>query len=219
MSASRARMLLIAAFAISLLLHLLLAGYIRWPFGRPSNEPDVIKVRHITIARIVPHTPTPPPPAPTLAPTPQSTPAVKATIVPPATMSRGSKGPRVARVTRAVAGATPASPSTPVPTPAATVVAQACLQHDISPAVTATADPVDIPADARASKASGIAAIQVQIDPAGRVSAATVAQSSGNAGLDDVAVRMAKAATYTPGLVKCKPVASVYTFKVQFSAW
>lgn len=215
MSASRARKIMLAAIAISLLLHLLLAGYIRWPFNQ-SEETPIVKVRRITIARSVPHTPPPTPP-----PTPTPAPHVAATakVIPPAATSHGSKGPPVAHAVTPISGNTPAPTSTPAPTAAPTLLAQACLQHDISPAVSATAQPVDIPAQARASKANGIASIQVQIDPQGRVTDASISQSSGDAGLDAVAMQMAKGATYTPGLVKCKPVASAYTYKVKFVAW
>jgi TonB family protein len=216
MSASRARKIMLAAIAISLLLHLLLAGYIRWPFNQ-SNETPIVKVRRITIARVVPHTP-PPPPSPT--PIPTARPSATAKVVPPATTSHGSKGPPVAHaIAPPVVAKTTAPTATPAPTAAPTLLAQACLQHDISPAVSATAQPVDIPPQARASKTNGIASIQVQIDPQGHVTDASVSQSSGDAGLDAVAMQMAKGATYTPGLVKCKPVASAYTYKVKFVAW
>lgn len=214
MSAARARKVLIAAIAISLLIHLLLAGYIRWPFLQPSSETEVVKVRRITVARIAPRTPPPPTPAPT----PQATPAAKPKVIPPAVTARGSRGPRVVHVAPA-AGKTPVPPATPVPTPVATSLAQPCVARDISPAVAATAAPVDIPPDIRASKISGTAAIAVQIDPQGHPTDATVSRSSGSAGLDAVAMQMAKGSTYTPALVKCKPVASTYTFTVKFVAW
>jgi TonB family protein len=217
MSASRGRKILFAAFAISLLVHLLLAGYIRWPFNQPSNENEIVKVRRITVARVVPHTPPPPTPVPT----PRATPAAKPSVVPPAVPTRGNRGPRVAHVVSPVSGITPAPPVTPMPTPTAvaTSAVQACMQHDISPAVAATSAPVDIPPEARASKVSGTAAVQVQINTDGRVTNATVSQSTGNMGLDQVAMEMAKGATYTPALVKCKPVASTYTYTVKFVAW
>ncbi len=209
---------MIAAIAISLLLHLLLAGYIRWPFNQRSNEREIVRVRRITIARIVPHTPAPTPP-----PTPQPTTAAKPKVLPPAVTStpRGSKGPPVAHVVAPAPSAASASPAraTATPVPVATHVAQACLLHDISPAVAATADPPDIPADVRASKISGTSAIQVHVDPQGRVTSASLATSSGNAGLDRIALQAAKAATYSAALVKCKPVASVYTFTMKFVAW
>lgn len=220
MSASRARNILIAAFAISLLLHLLLAGYIRWPFNQPGSENEIVKVRRITVARIPPRTPSPPQtPPPTPAPTPRTTPAAKPSIIPPAVTTRGSRGPRVAHAIAPVPGVTPAPIASAPPTPIATSAVQACMQHDISPAVTATAAPLDIPPEARASKVTGTAAVQVQIDPNGNVTNATVSQSSGSAGLDQVAIEMAKGATYAPALVKCKPVASTYTYTVKFVAW
>jgi protein TonB len=215
MSAARARKLLIAAFAISLLLHLVLAGYLRWPFNVSSSESAVVKVHQITLTRIIPHTPPPPTPAPT----PHATPAVKSSVAPPAVQPHRGKGVPVAHGVVPVPSRTAAATATPAPTPSATAVAQACAQHDISPAVTATADPVDIPPEARASKASGTAAIQVQIDPQGRVTTARVSQSSGSAGLDAVAMQMAKSATYSPALVRCKAVSSTYTFSVKFVAW
>lgn len=220
MTASRARKIMLAAIAISLLLHLILAGYIRWPFIVPSPEQAIVKVRRVTIARAV-HTP-PPTPPPTPVPTPRASAApVKAKVTAPHLTSR-SKGPPVAHAVAPSAATATASaaPATPAPAPSATAVAvQACMQHDISPAVEASAPPVDIPPEARASKANGTAAIAVQIDPQGRVTGASVARSSGNTGLDAVAMEMAKGATYTPALVKCKPVASAYTFTVKFVAW
>lgn len=215
MSASRARKIMIAAIAISLLLHLILAGYLRWPFGHPFTETEVVKVRRMTIARIVPHTPPPPTPAPAVQPTA----VAKVKVVPPAATSRGSKGSRVARAVAPVSGRTPAPPATPAPTASPVSAARACMDHDISPSVTGTPPPYDIPPDARASRVSGTALIHVQIDPQGAVTGSTVAQSSGNAGLDAVALQVARSLTYTPALVKCKPVASTYTYSMKFVAW
>lgn len=217
MSASRARKIMIAAIAISLLLHLILAGYIPWPFNRPSEETQIVKVRQITIARIVPHTPPPPTPAPT----PLATAAPKATVVPPSLTKHGNTGRHLPLVVAPATTKTPAPIATAAPTAAASAAAKPCLFHDISPAVAATADPASfsIPPEVRASKATGTAQIQVQIDPQGAVTNATVAQSSGNSGLDAVAMQMAKSATYSPALVKCKPIASNYTYSVHFVAW
>ena len=215
MSARRARAILIAAFAVSLLLHLLLAGYVRWPFHPPSQEVQVAKVRVITVARIVP---TPPH---TILPTPQSTPAAsKPKVIPPAVTARGTAAPRIASASVPVAVKSPAhATASPAPTPIATAAPLPCTDRDITPAVSATAAPVAIPADARASKVNGTAAIQLHIGPQGQITAATIAQSSGSAALDAVAEQMAKGAAYTPALVKCKPVASVYTYTVKFVAW
>ncbi|HEY9179684.1 MAG TPA: hypothetical protein VIO32_03130, partial [Candidatus Baltobacteraceae bacterium] len=161
MSASRARKIMIAAVALSLLLHLILAGYIPWPFNRPSEQTQIVRVRQVTIARIVPHTPPPSTPAPT----PLVTPAAKVKVVPPAVTARGTKGSRVAIAAVPVRSVSTTAPATAVPAPRATSTATACLFHDISPAVAATEDPasLDIPPQARASRVSGTAQIQVQI--------------------------------------------------------
>ena len=82
-----------------------------------------------------------------------------------------------------------------------------------------TPDVADIPADVRAANKSGTAAIEVALDPQGKVTSAAVAQSSGNSGLDAVAAEMARNATYSPKLQSCKPVAGTYTFTVHFAAW
>jgi len=216
MRAARARNILIAAFAISLLIHLLLAGYIRWPFlERQSSENEVINVRRITIARIVPHTP---PPSP--LPTPAATPRVRASIVPPPSTVHSSRGlPTIAAVGKTAP--TPA-PATPLPTAAPSAAASAsgvCLHSNSDPAIASTPDPADIPPDVRAAKVSGTSAIQVSLDAKGRVTNATVAQSAGNAGLDSVAEQKARSATYTPKYVDCKAVAGTYTYTVKFVAW
>lgn len=220
MSASRARKIMLAAIVLSVLLHLILAGYIRWPFNQPSQQNEIVKVRRITIAHAVPHTP-PPTPPPTPRPTPRATAPPATKVVPPHVTTRTAKGPPIAHGVAPSSGpsATTSATQAPTPAPAATAVALACMQHDITPAVTATPQPVDIPADARASKASGVAAIQVQLDAQGNVTDTSVAKSSGSTALDAVAIALAKDATYSPALVKCKPVAAAYTFTVKFSPW
>lgn len=214
MSVARARRILIAALVISLLIHLLLAGYIRWPFFVASREEPIARVRITRIARIVP---TQPPPTP--APTPAATPLVHASIAPPA-ISKHTKGPAPAR-TIAVPPRTAAPRATIAPTPVATSTPTGpCAGHANADAtVAATPDVTDISPEARASKVSGTAAVHVSLDAQGRVVDAAVAQSSGNAGLDAAAMQMARAATYTPKYVACKAVAGDYTFTVKFVAW
>lgn len=220
MSAARARKILLAALAISLLVHLLLAGYIRWPIFGQSREEPVAKVRILRIAR---RTPPPPTPAPTPVPTPAATPAVHASIAPPPVTPRGNKGlPRVQTIP--VPARTPSVRATVAPTPIITPTATplgACGGHEnADPTVAATPDAaVDITPQARASKISGTAAVHVLLDPQGHVTDASIAQSTGNAGLDATAMQMARSATYTPRYVDCKAVAGDYTFTVKFVAW
>lgn len=216
MSAARARKILLAAFAVSVLLHLLLAGYIRWPaLLRPQAETRIAKVRVITVARV---TPAPPPPTP--VPTPASTPSARASVVPPPVKSRVSKALPAAPKAVASAPTRTAPPrASPAPTPLATPGTTACVRSSSDPAVAATPDAAQIPPEVRAAKVSGTAAIEVSLDPKGRVLDARVAQSTGNAGLDTVAAQMARGATYTPKYVNCKAVAGTYTFTVKFVAW
>ena len=216
MSAWRARKVFIAAIAISLLLHLIFAGYFRWPFRGPSSETQVINVRVLRIARMPPPTPAP---TPTPVPTPVATPAVHASIAPPKIAVHKGKGPPLRTISTGKAH-TPLPARTPVPTPAATATSTGpCANANADPTVQTTPDVPDITATARESKADGIAAVQVALDPQGSVTDTTIAQSSGNAALDAVAMQMARDATYSPKYQDCKAVASTYTFRVKFAPW
>lgn len=215
MNAKRSRNIFLFAIALSLIVHLLLAGYLRLSLHSTSQEEAPIAQVHLTrIARIAPHTPPPPAPAPTPA-------ALKTAVHPPVLSNKGP-GPAVAPHPAIATGApvTTAPHPTPVPSAIPTPAASAgpCGGHkDADPAVQSTPDVNDIPPEARASKASGIAQIKVSLDPTGRVTATALAQSSGNAGLDAVADRLARGATYTPKYANCKPVAGEFVFTVKFS--
>lgn len=220
MTPARARTIFIAALLISLLVHIFLAGYVRWPFLNESSESQIAKVRITHIARmIVPRTPAPSPPPP--VPAAPATPRVRASIKPPAVHSAmTSRAPGVRTV--GVGARTPAPVTTAVPaTPIATAAPVGpCGGHsDSEPAVTSTPDVAPISEQARAAKVSGTAAVHVALDAQGHVTNATIAQSSGNSGLDESALAMARSATYAPRFVHCKAVAGEYTFTVQFVAW
>lgn len=214
MSAKRARRLLLAAIAVSLLMHLIFAGVVRWPLlQRLSQQQQVIRVRELRISRIVP---TPPP---TPVPTPVRTPVVRSSIAPPVIHSH-TVGPPVPHVAASAAAVTPGQLPTPAitPSPVAAHPGQ-CVSANASPAVESTPEGADISAEIRAAKATGTAAIRVSLDPQGRVTDTTIAQSTGNAGLDSVAMTMARQATYTPQYQGCTAVAGAYTFTVRFVAW
>src|SRR5581483_3906702 len=106
MNAARARRLLLAAIAISLLIHLILAAYLRWGF-RPNAPNEVVRVRTMTIARRP--VPTPPPtPVPTVHPSSAPTTAPSARVVPPSLKTHGSNGPPHVRAPgKTVAAPTP----------------------------------------------------------------------------------------------------------------
>lgn len=208
MTAKQTRRLLIVAFVLSLVLHLVAAGFVRWPFKAPEEQPQVIQVmriRQIRIARVTP-TPEPPPspkPAATSAPT-----AAPAKVRRPSAV-RGS----LARGT----GRSP-EPASPSPTPLATATPN-CLTNDTPVTIAASPPPPDIPPSARTSQTGGTARIMVTIDPSGNVTNAAIGQTSGDAQLDQIALLMAREARYTPAMHACKPVASQYAYTVRFVAW
>ena len=213
MSRRRTRNLFIAAIALSLLVHLFLAGYIHWPLDlRSREETRVAKIQLTTIAKVVPHTPPPP------------TPAAKSSIAPPVITSKNA-GPKTAprNVMAPVRPLTPAPvPSlTPTPGHSPTIAPSTgpCGGHKNAEAgVEATPEPADIPPEARAAKITGTAQIKVSLDAQGHVSGTAIAQSSGDAGLDAVADKLARAASYTPKYVDCKGVAGEFVFSVHFTA-
>lgn len=216
MNVRSARRVLLAALAISLLLHAILAGYLRWPRGTgTSQEPQIIVVRHVTIARIVPHTPAPARPIPTHPP---QAAAAHAKIAPPALTHTGTHGPP-ATAGLPAPGRAPPSAAPKVTASPQPVAGGACVRPDASPSVSASPPVADIPPEARIAKVSGTAAIAVSLDAQGRVTGAKVAQSSGSTGLDQAALQMAQNATYAPKLTACKPVPGDYTFTVKFVAW
>jgi TonB family protein len=71
------------------------------------------------------------------------------------------------------------------------------------------------------SSESGIGSVAVlvavTIDAAGGVSDVRVSQSSGNAAIDQAALRAARASSYRPRLVNCVPSAGTYIFRAEFS--
>ncbi len=199
--------LLVIAFALSLLLHLVIALVVRPPSPTAENQAEVVSIEHrpATIAREM-TPPPPPPPKQTPAPRPPSS-------APPARKGPGSIG------TSGGASATPVPVvAKATPRPVATATA-GCEQSNIGAAVVATPGPPEIPVGVRASGTSGTALVSVQLDADGQVLDANVAQSTGNSSLDLVAVGMARDARYSPALRDCKPVASAYAFSVKFVAW
>jgi len=197
---------LIAAFAISLLIHLLWAFLVRRTPPTSETQIETVTIRHrLTMTKM----PTPPPlpkrtpvphPAPTSRPLPRAT---------QATQSAGGQGGNAHATT----------PPTPEPTAAPTGTPNPCRNNDIDAVVLSTPPPPDIPVAARAEGTSGTTLVDVKLDARGTVTGAAVSQSSGNPALDVVAVGMARDSTYSPATHDCKPVASTYSFSVKFVAW
>jgi TonB family protein len=200
----RAQRLLLIAFALSLLVHAIVAVVLHPPRADFQSQAEVVSiVRRSTIA--VAHN-TPPPPRPAHTPAPRNLTAPKPhgrTGAPPR-----SEGGGTGRATPAPA------PTAPPATPSG-----ACTAPNAAAAVAVSPPPPDIPPAVRADATSGTAFVTVALDAQGQILGTTVAQSTGNSSLDIVAVSMARAATYSAALHDCKPIAGSATFSVKFVAW
>jgi periplasmic protein TonB len=202
--------LLLVAFALSLLIHLLVAVIMHPPVPTFENQPEVVSIIHRPATIAVRNVPTPPPPP---RPRPRAVSRSRSSA-PPA-----HKGPGPAGLPGAGTPApTPVAVATPQPTAAATPNA-GCAQANAEAAIVATPAPPDIAAEARTSGTSGVAVVNVQLDTNGQVTGASITRSTGNSSLDLVAVAMARDARYSPALHDCKPIASAYAFSVRFVAW
>ncbi len=208
MTQRQARRLLVAAFVLSLLVHLLFAIEVR---PRPNEQqPSTEVVSIVRRPEAITHMQTPPP-RPKITPVPHPAPTTR----PARPHAHGSPVPK-GGPGKGVATAPPTSePSVAaVATPAG-----ACPDPNAAAAVIASPPPPDIPVQARAEGTSGIALIAVKLDAAGNVTSAAVSQSTGNSSLDLVAEGMARDARYAAPLHDCKPVAGEYTYSVKFVAW
>ncbi|HEY1656465.1 MAG TPA: TonB family protein [Candidatus Tumulicola sp.] len=198
--------LLLLAFAISLLVHVIFALVVRLSRGTTPTGVEVVTIEHRSA---IFHLQTPPPrpkATPVPHPRPSSRPAPKSTQ---GARTAGSGGGR----------ATPTPEPTAAPTPVAVASAAACAKSDIAAAVIEDPPQPDVPNAARAEGTSGIATIAVRLDAQGTVTDASVSRGTGNSSLDLVALAMARAARYSPALRDCKPIAADYAYSVKFVAW
>lgn len=200
--------LLLVAFALSLLVHLIVAVIMHPPVPTFESQAEVVSIVHRPATIAVAKVPTPPPPRPKQTPAPKTL-----SSAPPARKGPGAAG-------NAGAGTPAPTPGVAAATPAPTPAAQAgCASANAPAAVVATPAPPDIAPDARASGTSGVALVNVALDATGQVTGADLTESTGNSSLDLVAVEMARDARYSPALRDCKPIASAYKFSVKFVAW
>jgi periplasmic protein TonB len=200
--------LLLVAFALSLLIHLIVALILHPPSPTPESQAEVVSIQHRPATIAVTKT-TPPPVRPKRTPAPRTP-----SSAPPARKGPGTIG--TSGGTRTPAPPPVVARATPQPSP---VASGACTQPNAEAAVIATPPPPEIPLDTRASGTSGVAQVTVELDSSGQVTGAGVKQSTGNSSLDLVAVQMARDARYSPALRDCKPVAGTYAFSVKFVAW
>jgi TonB family protein len=198
--------LLLAAFAISLVIHLAWALLVHRTLPTSETQIETVTIRH----RLTMSTRPTPPPLPKRTPVPH--PAATSRPLPRATQATQSAGGQGGN---AHATAAP----TPEPTAVATGTPNPCARNDIDAVVLSTPAPPDIPVAARSEGTSGTTLVDVKLDARGTVTGAAVSQSSGNSSLDVVALGMARDSTYSPATHDCKPVASTYSFSVKFVAW
>ncbi len=194
------RWVLVAAFALSVLVHAILALLVHAP--RPSAGQEKLAYAQRTV---IVHM-TPPPRTPSPRKQPIAPPRIASTLPQPST-------PAV------MPTPIPTPPPTPTPAPVTHTPASRCVTPDAPAALAGTPPPPEIPPGVRALGINGTAAVQVQIAPDGSVTGATIAATTGDPSFDAIAIAMARDAQYEPARHACKEIASSYLFRVQFAPW
>ncbi|MGB8205592.1 MAG: energy transducer TonB, partial [Candidatus Baltobacteraceae bacterium] len=108
--------------------------------------------------------------------------------------------------------APPATAPPPPPTPKP----PACAQPHVDATVTRPVEP-DYPDIARQQGATGTVQVKVTLTATGAVAGASVYRGSGNASLDNAAVKAAEQSSYTPEIEDCQPIAGSYLFRADFT--
>ncbi len=201
----KSRRFLLLALTISLLVHLVVAVILRWPYAHVQPKPDVVTVSILSVQKA--------------RPTPKPLPTAMPTNAPKAATTKQSTRPKQhGRHPISSAGPT-AVPATPTPSPRPSASANPCGVANAPAALLSAPTPPPIPANVRATVTSGITDIRVTLDPQGHVLTATMVRSSGNAALDALGLQMAKDASYTPARMACRPIVGSYEFTAKFVAW
>jgi protein TonB len=227
----RSRRFLTWAFALSLIVHAVLAPIVgRYkPSHTEEREPQVVSLA----TRVHVSLPTPPPSTPPPLPQQTATPPKRALpprrlfrAIVPHTTSHSGAGPIEGTYTSGPSdGAgdvgrvgTPASPqpaaATFAPTPVSTPK-PSCVQPHVDATTTNPIAP-DTPETAREQGATGTVQVKVSLTATGSVLAAAVYKSSGSPLLDEAAVRAARQSTYAPEIDDCVKVAGDYIFRADF---
>lgn len=224
---------LIAGFALSVALHLVLA-----PFAHPDRTAALGDIQDPLVIDRAP----PPPPKPTPTPAPRPTPhpvqTAAASHVQPAiytlrATARGGTAPaeppnryaaggRPDGVPGGIASAAPVVAATaepppsasPAPVPTATLLT--CARPNVPAETTHAAQP-DMPALAQQQGISGDVAVIVSLDAQSRVVAARV-QSSPSTLLNAAALAAARGSVFRTEVRDCTPVAADYVFTVEFAS-
>lgn len=214
MSLKRSRRLLVAAFALSLVLHLTAARFFRLTPAPQSLERVTLSRRTpLRIAKEVA-----PVPRPTVSPHVASRARAVPNLLVPQIRPGLHGAPGVTRIVRPAPSAAPTFGATPTPK-AEETAAPACPKPNVAAALASSPPPPVLSAAARAGAVSGIAVVLVHLDGDGHVADTRLAQSSGSDELDIAAQQMARSAGYSPKYISCKAVAGDFTFAVKFFPW
>lgn len=204
---------LLWAFGLSILAHLIFAVIARVPRAEAAPETIPTKVQIVHIARPTPApTATPKPQRQIARTTPQSQPTQRVHVNLPhvsGPSANATSGPPVVATSGPdVPGAPQGDPTaSPAPPRPACSVPNAPA-HTINAAMPDTPDGVlGLPATAQ---------VQVTLDAAGRVTDLRIYRSAYNQQLDRAAIAAARTSTYAPALVDCLPAGGTYLFTVEF---
>ena len=85
------------------------------------------------------------------------------------------------------------------------------------PASVSDASPADLPAIAAEQNITGITAVRINLDAAGRLATSSVLASSGNRWIDQAALRAARSSRYSAEVRDCAPVGGAYAYFVDFT--
>jgi len=233
------------AFLISLAFHAVALPF--FGLKRPNTEKQEVEKVSVTkkIKVTVPTPPPPPPTPPPPTPPPKATPPpVKQTNPPPqvriklnvtklTTHSGPStenkyvpppKGSGEGNPNGTTASGPPVPPSTGVPaTPAPTATPipatpkPSCANPNAQAGIVGQPADLDYPDIARQQGVVGSTDVQVTLDATGNVTDVSIHKSSGNAALDQSAIKAAKATRYSPEIVGCVKTAGAYLFKADFN--
>jgi protein TonB len=224
---ARVRNYLAWSFALSLLVHLIVAPLARTLQVHEQAQEITYPLALSTRPPLRTIVPTPPP----ATPTPKPLPRAATTSAPPQfhrivavqthTLGAGHSRPRftpsaytspgVAVSPEAVVSAAATASAQPEPTKAS------CSQPHLDPRTENAVQP-DYPDLAREQGASGTAEVRVTLDARGDVLSAVIEQGTGSTLLDNAAVAAAKASTFSPEIEDCLPVGGTYLFRADFSA-
>jgi protein TonB len=230
------------AFAISIVIHLILGPIVGRYNPSHAEEKEVQKVSVSKKVKVV--VPTPPPPTPTPPPStppPKNTPPpVKQSNPPPVprlkvnvqqihsstkggpsesqyNVKQGSQegvpqGNAPSGPPAEKAASAPPAPPAPTPTPK-----PACANPNVEATTTNPVQP-ETPEMAREQGATGTVQVKVSLNPTGGVVGTSIYKSSGNASLDQAALQAAKQSSYASAVANCVKIGGDYIFRADFEA-